>query len=158
MSGWRRFHPVWVAIGNDEEDVFYGLPEFDRPGVKVGRHRTLGANDDAEVEDDPAAALADLDAFVELEFAMKARSRLSFERCLYTVAPGEDFILGVHPDEPRIILGSACSGHGFKFGPWTGEVLADFALDEDCDDADYAANRSRFSPERLWRTTTEAET
>jgi sarcosine oxidase len=150
--------PVWVAIGNNEEDVFYGLPEFDRPGVKVGRHRTIGANDDANVEDDPKAALADLDAIVEREFAVKARSRLSFERCLYTVVPGEDFILGAHPDEPRIVLGSACSGHGFKFGPWTGEVLADFALEGNCDDTDYAANRNRFSPERFWRKATETET
>jgi sarcosine oxidase len=148
--------PVWVAIGNDEEDVFYGLPEFDRTGVKVGRHRTIGANDDADVEDDPAASLADLDAFVEREFALKPRSRLSVERCLYTVAPHEDFVLGLHPEEPRIVLGSACSGHGFKFGPWTGEVLADFALEGDCGDVDYTANRERFSPEKLWSRSPEA--
>jgi sarcosine oxidase len=150
--------PVWVAIGDDEEDVFYGLPEFERPGVKVGRHRTLGTNDDPNSEDDPVAALADLDAFVKREFAEKTQSRISFERCLYTVAPSEDFILGVHPEEPRVILGSACSGHGFKFGPWTGAVLADCALDGDCEDADFVANRSRFAPERHWRNATEAAT
>ena len=95
------------------------------------------------MEDDPTAALADLDAFVEREFMATLRDRLSFERCLYTVAPGEDFIIGMHPDEPRIVLGSPCSGHGFKHSAAVGEALAEMALQ----------GRSRFdlSPFRLGR-------
>ncbi len=48
--------------------------------------------------------------------------------CLYTNTPDHHFVLGPHPDEPRVILGSACSGHGFKFASVLGEVLADLAL------------------------------
>jgi sarcosine oxidase len=46
------------------------------------------------------------------------------ETCLYTNTPDEDFIL-----ERRgpIVIGSACSGHGFKFAPAIGERLADLA-------------------------------
>lgn len=46
------------------------------------------------------------------------------ETCLYTNTPDEDFIL-----ERRgpMVIGSACSGHGFKFAPAIGERLADLA-------------------------------
>ena len=35
--------------------------------------------------------------------------------CLYTNTPDHDFILDYHPADRRIVLASACSGHGFKF-------------------------------------------
>lgn len=46
------------------------------------------------------------------------------ETCIYTNTPDEDFIL-----ERRgpIVIGSPCSGHGFKFAPAIGERLADLA-------------------------------
>jgi sarcosine oxidase len=31
------------------------------------------------------------------------------------------------PDAPQILIASACSGHGFKFAPVIGEILADLA-------------------------------
>jgi monomeric sarcosine oxidase len=47
--------------------------------------------------------------------------------CRYTMTPDEDFILDRHPAHPQIVVGSACSGHGFKFGVVIGRVLADLA-------------------------------
>jgi sarcosine oxidase len=46
------------------------------------------------------------------------------ETCIYTNTPDEDFIL-----ERRgpVVIGSPCSGHGFKFAPAIGERLADLA-------------------------------
>lgn len=149
--------PVWVAVGDDEEDVFYGLPEFDRPGVKVARHRTVGNADSADLEDDPAEALADVESFAARELSAAKRTLVGVQRCLYTVSPTEDFVLGVHPENSRVVIGSACSGHGFKFGPWTGEVLADFALHGDTEDADYLRERERFAPSRFWRNDAEAD-
>lgn len=53
---------------------------------------------------------------------------LRSETCIYTMTPDEDFVLErVGP----IVVGSACSGHGFKFGPLLGEILADLALGRD---------------------------
>ena len=44
--------------------------------------------------------------------------------CLYTRTPDHDFVIDrVGP----VVIGSACSGHGFKFGPLVGELLADLA-------------------------------
>jgi sarcosine oxidase len=49
--------------------------------------------------------------------------------CLYTNTPDGDFVVDRHPEDPRVILASPCSGHGFKFAPAIAEVLADLALD-----------------------------
>ncbi|MGH2679622.1 MAG: FAD-dependent oxidoreductase [Actinomycetota bacterium] len=46
------------------------------------------------------------------------------ETCLYTTTPDEDFVLErIGP----LVVASPCSGHGFKFTPLIGEVVADLA-------------------------------
>ncbi|WP_246090724.1 N-methyl-L-tryptophan oxidase [Nonomuraea deserti] len=47
------------------------------------------------------------------------------ETCRYTMTPDEDFILDLLPGHPQIGIASACSGHGFKFGPVVGETMVD---------------------------------
>ncbi len=47
--------------------------------------------------------------------------------CLYTVTPDGDFLIDRLPRSPQIIVASACSGHGFKFAPVIGEIIADLA-------------------------------
>jgi sarcosine oxidase len=46
------------------------------------------------------------------------------ETCLYTNTPDEDFVLR---RRDRVVIGSACSGHGFKFAPVVGRALAALA-------------------------------
>jgi sarcosine oxidase len=48
--------------------------------------------------------------------------------CLYTNTPDETFVIDRHPAAPGVAFASACSGHGFKFAPIIGEILADLAL------------------------------
>jgi len=43
------------------------------------------------------------------------------------VTPDHDFIVDRMPDAPNIVVASPCSGHGFKFAPVIGEILADLA-------------------------------
>jgi sarcosine oxidase len=53
-----------------------------------------------------------------------AGGNASTETCLYTNTPDEDFVIDrVGP----VVISSACSGHGFKFTPLIGEILADLA-------------------------------
>jgi sarcosine oxidase len=47
--------------------------------------------------------------------------------CLYTRTPDEDFVVDCSAHDPRIVLASPCSGHGFKFASVLGEALADLA-------------------------------
>jgi sarcosine oxidase len=50
--------------------------------------------------------------------------------CPYTNTPDGHFVLDHHPDHASVILASPCSGHGFKFAPAVGELIADLALDQ----------------------------
>ena len=44
--------------------------------------------------------------------------------CMYDVSPDEDFILDRLPSDPRVIIATGLSGHGFKFGPLLGDILS----------------------------------
>ena len=44
------------------------------------------------------------------------------------MTPDGDFILDRLPGAAAIIVASPCSGHGFKFAPVIGEILADLAV------------------------------
>jgi len=48
--------------------------------------------------------------------------------CFYTKTRDEDFVVDVHPDDPRVVIASPRSGHGFKFAGVIGEILADLAM------------------------------
>ena len=51
--------------------------------------------------------------------------RLTSSVCLYTNTPDEHFWIDRCPDQPKVLVASPCSGHGFKFAPVVGEILAD---------------------------------
>jgi sarcosine oxidase len=53
---------------------------------------------------------------------------LAATSCRYTMTPDEDFVIDTHPEHPQIVIASACSGHGFKFGIEIGRILAALAL------------------------------
>jgi sarcosine oxidase len=107
----------------------YGFPIFDQPGVKIAKHhhrnetvapdavdRTISAADEALIR----PALAD--------HIPTANGRLlAAKTCLYTVTPDHGFIIDGAPGTSRILVASPCSGHGFKFAPVIGEILADLA-------------------------------
>ncbi len=68
-----------------------------------------------------------LDAFVAQTIVGLTGRVVADVSCRYTMTPDEDFILDRHPAHPQIVIGSACSGHGFKFGVVIGRILADLA-------------------------------
>lgn len=49
--------------------------------------------------------------------------------CMYTTTPDEDFVIGAHPGHDRVTVACGFSGHGFKFVPVIGEILADLVVD-----------------------------
>jgi sarcosine oxidase len=48
--------------------------------------------------------------------------------CLFTNTPDLHFVIDTHPAHDRVVISSACSGHGFKFASVIGEVQADLAM------------------------------
>ena len=58
--------------------------------------------------------------------------------CLYTTTASEDFVLDrIGP----VVVGSPCSGHGFKFAPLIGSMLADLATGAPVDDVVHPRHR-----------------
>jgi sarcosine oxidase len=50
--------------------------------------------------------------------------------CMYTTTPDEHFVIARHPGHPQVTIAAGFSGHGFKFVPVVGEVLADLTIDD----------------------------
>ncbi len=48
---------------------------------------------------------------------------------MYTLTPDEHFIVDRHPSDPRIVIAGGFSGHGYKFTPVIGEIVAELAID-----------------------------
>lgn len=145
--------PVWVWIGREPHDHWYGLPEFGRPGIKAARHVTGGGDDDPDdvprappSAETPPPAIDDVRVFLSETLVRPPRRLLAWERCLYTNERDERFIVGALPGDPRIVVGSACSGHAFKFGPLTGRVLAEIALRGTTTCPEFEAMRTRLAP------------
>lgn len=93
-------------------------------GVKVGEHIAGPVVDPDEEGPPDQGSIARLGSWVRARVPGAAGEPHLAETCLYTVTEDEDFIL-----ERRgpIVIGSPCSGHGFKFAPLIGERLAAMA-------------------------------
>jgi sarcosine oxidase len=120
--------PSWVHFGGASGAV-YGLAEVGRDAFKVGRHVTTGRGIDPDRA--PGASAAEVEALrAELEaiVAVPVRDVIGSEPCLYTMTSTEEFLIDAWPGDPRVVFASACSGHGFKFAPLTGRILAELAM------------------------------
>ncbi len=121
--------PLFIARLPGTTTLCSGFPIEGEPvGVKCMVDR-IGPSVDPADED--RSILPDirrrLDAFVAQTIVGLTGRVVADVSCRYTMTPDEDFILDRHPTHPQIVIGSACSGHGFKFGVVIGRVLADLA-------------------------------
>ena len=121
--------PVFV-IESDGCD-HYGFPEVGRPGFKVGRMNHPGGAvvPDAFERGVTSSELEVLREFVAEWFPAGAGEVLEAIACMFTNTPDRHFLIDIHPTEPDVVIGSVCSGHGFKFASVVGEILADLAID-----------------------------
>jgi sarcosine oxidase len=122
----ERF-PVFLL--ENANGVFYGFPA-DADGVKIAKHHHL---DEAVDPDHYDRAISAADEAV-VRIALRAHlpdadgKLLAAQTCLYTMTPDGDFIIDRLPECPEIIVAAPCSGHGFKFAPVIGEILADLTV------------------------------
>jgi sarcosine oxidase len=137
-----------VFILESEDDACYGFPDFAGTGVKTASHRKgayLPSADDLS-QDGGAADEAQIRRMLALAMPEANGPLRAMRTCMYTRTPDEDFVIDWSSADPRIILASPCSGHGFKFASVIGEVLADLALGKTP-----ANDISRFKLERFRR-------
>ncbi len=117
----HRF-PGTTSIGS----VF---PIYDHEGVKVMLDRIGPAVDPANPDRgiDPVLLQTLRDYTAQL-LPGTTGEILETTSCRFTMTPDEDFVIDHHPEFPQIVIGSPCSGHGFKFAPVIGQMLADLAI------------------------------
>jgi sarcosine oxidase len=122
-----------VFIMESRHGMHYGFPPQGGvgigAGIKVAKHhhrnetvdpdrydRTVSADDEALIRDAVAEHIPAANGPL-----------LAAETCLYTMTPDGDFLIDRLPGADNVVVASPCSGHGFKFAPVVGEILADLA-------------------------------
>jgi sarcosine oxidase len=134
MAWFAPIDPAPFAPGNfpvflieSRHGIHYGFPPFGDAGIKVAKHHHGDQTVDPESHDRTVSA--DDEALIRAALADHVPSAngklLDAKTCLYTVAPDGDFVIDRLPAFPQVIVASPCSGHGFKFAPAIGEILAD---------------------------------
>lgn len=119
-----------VFLFETPQACLYGFPQVGVDGVKVADH----AGDERVI--DPTLVDREVHPHeVEKFQALAARylpmlGRVVTRRsvCMYTMTPDEHFIIDQHPRHPRAAYACGFSGHGFKFAPVIGSVLADISI------------------------------
>ena len=95
-------------------------------GLKVGAHHA-GPEVDPNGTGKPEPRLIEqIVNWTRQTYRLAEPNPVATDTCLYTTTPDETFIL---ERRGRLVIGSPCSGHGFKFAPAIGERLADLALE-----------------------------
>lgn len=120
------------CFGFDMPDgFFYGFPAMDAYGLKIARHLPGPVLADPTHLEDPLETpdLHSVQTFLKTALpGVKANMPTQTVNCMYTMTPDEHFIVDQHPQMPQVILAGGFSGHGFKFSPVIGEILADLAI------------------------------
>jgi sarcosine oxidase len=120
-----------VFLLESRHGVHYGFPPHGGAGVKIAKHHHANETVDPDgVDRTVSAADEALIRQAVADHIPAANGKLlAAKTCLYTVTPDRDFIVDRLPGAPNILVASPCSGHGFKFAPVIGEILADLAID-----------------------------
>ncbi|BBZ60913.1 N-methyl-L-tryptophan oxidase [Mycolicibacterium monacense] len=122
-------HPIFIAE-NERAEQIYGFPAIDGPhgGVKVAFFRkgvectpdtidrVVHERETREMRDEAARLLPALDG-----------PCVHSATCMYSNTPDQHFVIARHPDSFNVTVACGFSGHGFKFVPVVGEILADLA-------------------------------
>ncbi len=122
-------HPIWIHEDTTGTQV-YGFPAIDGPGggVKTAFFRRgqecTPETIDRVVHEDEVEAMRE---HVGRVLPGMPTLFLDAATCMYSNTPDQHFVVAEHPDHENVTVGCGFSGHGFKFVPVVGEVLADLA-------------------------------
>jgi sarcosine oxidase len=124
----REGPPAPSIVDLNAETGDHGMYSLHDPvyGLKAGAHHA-GAAADPDAEALPDDAIVDrIASWVRKRFPDVDPDPVEAQACLYTTTEDERFVL---ERRGRVVVGSACSGHGFKFAPAVGRRLAALALE-----------------------------
>ncbi len=126
---------------------FYTLPAIKPRGrVKAAFHNQLA---DLDPENPPSAVSTAEEKAIRAmltRFLPPLSDRpMTSDACMYALTPDDHFVLGPLPENENVFA-VALAGHGFKFAPVLGEILADWL-----DGRIPSIDMDLFSPQRLVR-------
>ncbi len=121
------YTPNSIPVYVDYDTLYYGFPDYG-PGIKVADDNpgattdpdTIDRSTDPDAQDRLGRWLSHLMPGSDLSY-------VEYATCMYTLTPDTDFVLGLHPQHPNVVLGAGFSGHGFKFSPVVGMLLSEVA-------------------------------
>jgi sarcosine oxidase len=120
-------HPIFIWE-HDATRQFYGFPATGTAadGVKVSFFRN-GRETDPDLLDRVVtpAEVEQMRAHLAARLPALASTFVRGLACMYTTTPDQHFVIALHPEHPQVAVAGGFSGHGFKFVPLVGQVLAD---------------------------------
>ena len=120
--------PVYIWMyGTSDTEYLYGFPPL--PGeraIKVAteQYGITTTADGVERHVDPSESAEMYRLRVADRLAGATPEVVRAAACVYTVTPDRGFIIDRHPGMDRVLVVSACSGHGFKHSAGIGEAVA----------------------------------
>ncbi len=116
-----------VFFGDTARTGWYGFPMLREGVIKISRHGVGIAlhpeHDERTVYEEDFAQLR---IFLEDTFPALLDAEITYtRRCLYNDTLDEHFWIDHHPEIEGLSIATGGSGHGFKFGPVLGDLIAD---------------------------------
>ncbi len=118
---------IWRADGR----FFYGVPRHGDDAVKIAEH-ALGdptSADGIRREVAPEEIEELRRDFIARYMPAANGEVVATGTCMYTMTPDTHFVIDHHPRYPNVVIAGGFSGHGFKFAPVIGEILADLLVE-----------------------------
>lgn len=126
----RHSFPAFIAPSVHGGDL-YGFPlhnsstSHDSGWFKAASHIFGEPVDPAEVPTIDEHVISQVrKQLYELVPALQDATLIHVDACMYDVSDDGNFILDSTPADARVVFASGLTGHGFKFGPLLGELLA----------------------------------
>ena len=121
---------VFTADGS--RTGWYGFPMLREGIVKISHHgvglQLHPEHDERVVHEEDFAGLR---SFLETTFPALLDAEITYtRRCLYNDTLDEHFWIDRHPEKEGLSVATGGSGHGFKFGPVLGALIADVVEDK----------------------------
>jgi sarcosine oxidase len=116
--------PTWIWESGSR--MGYGLPTVDGAAKAAFHDGVEQVDPEVGAAEATPAEIDVMRAWLRGRLpALAAAPALPSKPCLYTLTPDGHFVLGRHPDHPRVVVACGFSGHGFKFAPVVAEVATD---------------------------------
>jgi len=125
--------PCWLIAVDGVPGAYYGFPansEQGPAGWKVAHHYPGNPiHPDTKNRAISADELQTLENFAIQYLGITPGALISTQTCLYSNTPDEHFVIDHLPNTyQRVSVAWGFSGHGFKFTPVVGEILADLCI------------------------------